>query len=354
MRTWSLLLGCLLVAGCSTPESAHVSSADSSTPTTTSATAPEPDEVTTTSSTTTSTTTIPIPTSLVETLDDGRPATFLAVTTDYEAVEVGTETGEVVRSFGTRATAADLELEGEIAPNVVDAVWRTSNGRHILISECCEPAAGRINVLPPDGSLSDSYAESAADAWAALPSPVGSQVVLVGYFTTVVSPSESPGDACESAVFGDCWFGETFLENDGSGIAAIGWNHDGVLVHWYDPGSANLLSWDSATGQLYRAPLTWVDDDQALVGLTGQSSGNVVSFLQSYGTSGEIIGTEGVVYSPETGGLLASFDVPVGSVLGGYDSSGTYLIYTTADGVVEFQGLGRVGQLGSGYFFASW
>ncbi len=179
-------------------------------------------------------------------------------------------------------------------------------------------------------------------------------MILVGYFTAVMAPLEGADDDCESLVFGDCWSGETFLENDGSGIAAIGWNHDGVLIHWYDPDSANLLSWDSESGRLYRAPLTWVGDDQALVGLTGQSSGNVVSFLHSYGPEGDITKTEGVVYSPETGGFLASFAVPTGSVLGGYDQSGTFLIYTTAEGTVEFQGLGQREQLGSGFFFASW
>ena len=58
----------------------------------------------------------------------------------------------MIRSFGSRATAADIESAQEMAPNAIDAVWRTSDGRHILISECCEPAAGRINVLPPVGA----------------------------------------------------------------------------------------------------------------------------------------------------------------------------------------------------------
>jgi hypothetical protein len=46
--------------------------------------------------------------------------------------------------------------------------------------------------------------------------------------------------------------------------------------------------------------------------------------------------------------------VPAGSVLGGYETSGTFLIYTTPEGVVEFQGQGRVERLGEGFFFASW
>jgi hypothetical protein len=350
MRSARFALICLSVIGCTGGTTAPTELAPD-----VSAAATVSSSSTTTVADTTSTSSTPTttaPESLVAILDDGRPATFIAVTTRYEAVEVSTETGQIVRSFGTRATAADLETEGEIAPNVVDAIWRTADGRYILISECCEPAAGRINLLPPDGTLSDTYEDSAANKWAALPSPVGANVVLVGYFTTLIGPIEQ--EECESPVSGACWSGETFLENDGSGIAAIGWNHDGVRVHWYDPESANLLTWDSQRDQLLRAPLTWVGDDQSLVGLAGQASGNVVSFVHSYGADRQIVDTEGVVFSPETGGVVAMFEVPTGSVLGGYEPSGTFLIYTRPDGTVEFQGLGRIGQLGQGFYFASW
>ena len=352
MRSARLLIACLVVVACS--ESELVPSVPATNvPAASSTTSPGSTVAETTSPSSPSTSTTVLE-SRVPTLDDGRPATFLAVTTDYEAVEVSTETGEIVHSFGARARAADLEAEGEIAPNVVDAVWRTSDGRHILVSECCEPAAGRINLLPPDGSLSDSHQESAANAWAALPSPAGTQVILVGYFTSLVGPVDGSEEECESAISGACWSGETFLENDGSGIAAIGWNHDGVRVHWYDRGSANLVTWDSSADQLSRAPLTWVGDDQALVGLTGQASGNVVSFLHTYGPDLEILETEGIVYSPESGGVIATFEVPAGSLLGGYEPTGSYLIYITPDGIVEFQGRGRVESLGDGYYFATW
>ena len=79
-----------------------------------------------------------------------------------------------------------------------------------------------------------------------------------------------------------------------------------------------------------------------------------MSFLTLWAPDGEPIETEGVVYSPQTGELLAEFEVPAGSAFGGYDRSGRFLIYTTPAGAVMYQGRGRVGVLGEGYLFASW
>ena len=77
----------------------------------------------------------------------------MAVTADYEAVEVDTATGAIVHRFGQRADAASLASGDEIAPNVVDGIWRSASGEAVLISECCEPAGGRITFLSADGTL---------------------------------------------------------------------------------------------------------------------------------------------------------------------------------------------------------
>jgi sugar lactone lactonase YvrE len=284
---------------------------------------------------------------LTPTLDDGRPATYMAVTADYEAVEVDTATGAVVHRFGQRADAAALESGDETAPNVVDGIWRSASGEAVLISECCEPAGGRITFLLPDGTLDPDYGEPAWHGWWVVPAAASDQVIITGYFTQVVNALQGPGGA--GAV--------TLFENDGSGVGAIGWSPDGSSIHWYDESAGELVTWTGLDAEFEiesTVPIDWVGPDQHLSGLDAQASGNIVSFLTLWAPDGEPIETEGVVYSPQTGGLLAEFEVPAGSAFGGYDRSGRFLIYTTPAGAVMYQGIGRVGVLGEGYLFASW
>ena len=48
----------------------------------------------------------------IPTLDDGRPATFVAVTTDYAAVEVDTVSGDVVNSIAQVSTREAVIRDG--------------------------------------------------------------------------------------------------------------------------------------------------------------------------------------------------------------------------------------------------
>jgi hypothetical protein len=271
----------------------------------------------------------------------------MAVTDDYEAVEVDTATGAVIRRFGQRADAASLAAAVEIAPNVVDGIWRSASGETVLISECCEPASGRITFLSGDGTLDTDHREPAWNGWWVVPSPNSNQVIITGYVTEVVDATEGPAGEDTVALF----------ENDGSGVGVIGWSPDGSSIYWYDESAADLVTWvRSEDGFIVasRVPIDWVGPDQHLSGLDAQASGNVVSFLTRHASNGEPIDTEGVVYSPRTGGRLAEFPVPSGSSFGGYDPTGRFLIYTTRAGAVTYQGLGRIGVLGEGYLFASW
>ncbi len=348
-RTAACLL--LVVAACggsntSVPETSSPTIADSTTsevPSATGADAPSTTEQSPATSSATTTSTI----LLAATLDDGRPATFMAVTDDYEAVEVDTATGDIVHRFGQRADAASLASGDEIAPNVVDGIWRSASGDVVLISECCEPAAGRITFLSGGGTLDTDYGESAWNGWWVVPSANSDDVIITGYYTQVIDATEGPGGA--GAV--------TILENDGSGVGAIGWSPDGSSIYWYDESAAELVTWvDSDAGFMVtsRVPIDWVGPDQHLSGLDARAGGNVVSFLTRSAADGGPLETNGVVYSPVTGELLAEFPVPAGSSFGGYDPSARFVIYTTLAGAVTYQGLGKTGVLGEGYLFASW
>lgn len=281
----------------------------------------------------------------VSILPDGRPATFLAVTTDYEAVEVDTLTGAVIRSFGGRARAGDLHTD-ELPPNVVDAAWRTTSGSTILISECCEPAAGRINYLGEGDTLSDDYGDPAVPGWAVVTCPTSDQVILVGYRTAITTPD--PTAASEQRVF---------LENDGSGIAAIGWAADGELIHWFDVAAGELVTWDptGVDGDVIRMSMAWVREDQRLTGLEAQANGRLVSFLHTVGTNFfDIVETEVVTYGAGSGELADRTQIEPGSAFGGYDPTGLHFLYVTADGRVRWIGPDGTHTLAEGFIFASW
>jgi hypothetical protein len=143
-----LLIAVTIVSGCSSNGAEPATSTrDTTTSTETTTTTAVP------TTTTTTTTIVPSPSGgePLPTLDDGRPSTWVGVTADYEAVEVDTAGGDVIRSLGQVSTAEDVETaECAACVNAIDAVWRTYDGSHILISECCEPAAGLIHVLTED------------------------------------------------------------------------------------------------------------------------------------------------------------------------------------------------------------
>lgn len=276
------------------------------------------------------------------TLADGRPSTFLAVTDDYAAVEVDTLTGDIVRFLGQVSTAEELaNAECGACANGVDGVWRTADGETFYISECCEPAGGAITVLTGDEVMSPDQG-SDLGAWSIVPSPSTDLILMVGYQTAV---ADREGRLVAP-----------LFDNDGGGVAAIGWSNQADRVFWIEfpwyhgdgIGSATLTSYELSTGKRTVFKMPWLEEDSYLIGLGGQASGNLVSFQVEADHS-----TRGVVIDP-TGTLVTTFAVEDGSTLGGYDPSGRFLIYVDGAGVVRWQGLGGSGELGRGFKMASW
>jgi hypothetical protein len=75
------------------------------------------------------------------------PERVLAVTSDGRVVVVDSASGEVLADYGG---LDDPNVEAnEGGPQFVDRVWVTPDGR-ILISECCEPAGGVLELLDAD------------------------------------------------------------------------------------------------------------------------------------------------------------------------------------------------------------
>ena len=357
-----MLLGILLVAAaCGSTSSGATSTVLSTTtspaPTTTGVPAPTTPPSSTSGQTTTApptTTTVPATTTTTRLtapggvgaaapLPDGRPRTFLAVTNDFEAVEVDTETGAVLRSIGQAGSRAELEsAEAAAEVNVIDALWRTIDGSILVVSECCEPAAGAVHVL----TATEPWDRDAPTipGWAAGASPTTAEVAVVGYELQVGRP--------------DRWRYREILDVEVVGYpsGSPAWSRDGERVYWVAeiPSDGGDVRWalaglDLSTGELSDTVLEWVPEDSRLTGLAARASGELVTIV----TTDAFTYTEGVAMSPD-GALVERFDIAEGSVLGGYDPTGTLLIYVDGTGAVQWEGGGQRGTLATGYLFASW
>jgi hypothetical protein len=282
------------------------------------------------------------------TLEDGRPATFLAVNDDYTAVEVDTAIGELIRTIAQISTSEDVEnAECSACVNAVDSIWRLADGSAYLMSECCEPAAGAMYWMGPNDVITPEVHEherGGVTAWAANPSPSSRAMASASYGVSIDSPENGRlwswlSDGTFYASTPPTW------SLDLSTLWVLGGDGEGDLLWTIDPASSTVSNIE----------IDWAGEDHYLSGLGTQASGRLVTFrLTNDGDDDfENDPVRGVVFEP-TGDLVAEFDVEPGSRMGGYDPSGRFLIYVDGDGTVRWQGLGQTGSLGEGYFFASW
>jgi hypothetical protein len=299
----------------------------------------------TTTTTTTSTTEAP---ARVDQLADGRPATFLAITDDYTAVEVDTLTGEMVHIFGQTGSSAELAAAAEMPPNVLVGVWRLRDGSVIGISDCCEPAAGNIFYVAAGDVLSDPYGSDwSMHGWTLSPSPTQNVFADLGYSLVVADPTVA------SEIGPGHWIDDPSL---GFPMGAAAWDRDGSQLWWTTKIGevAALATLDLAEGApTHVTVLPWVMVNQDIDGIGSQAGGNLVGFVHTRNSDYQVTETMGVVFST-VGEVLANFPVETGSTWGGYDPAGKFLIYVDGNGTVRWQGGGNSGALGNGFVFASW
>jgi hypothetical protein len=337
----------LIIAGCgggSSSETTTAVSTDGAGSTSTAAV----EETTTTVAEETTTTTLQAPTTTQATEQPNPlPATFLAITSDFEAVEVDTATGEIVHVFGQEGTPEEVAAAEEMMPNVLVGVWRVSDGSMVGISDCCEPAAGSIAYLPADGELGSRLDNEWITGWTLSPSPTANVFANLGYTMIVADPSVTEDTGTGIAIDGP---------DLGFPGGAAAWARDGSELFWVTKkdGATGLATLDLAEGApAYVADLPWVGEAGWIDGIGSQASGNLVGFVDTYDDSSNLVDTEGVVFTT-TGELVANFPVELGATWGGYDPDGVYLIYVDGE-TVRWQGGGGSGVLaGNGFLFASW
>lgn len=325
----------LIVAACGGESAAPETTTSTIAPTTTTTTAPA--TTTTTEAPTTTSTTV---------AETQLPVTWVGVTDDYEAVEVDTTTGEILRSIAQVSTAEDVETaECSACVNAVDAAWKSFDGAYYYVSECCEPAAGLIHVITA-GDLPYLPGDDVPQwlFWSASPSPTSEEVAFVGYEVVIVQPELDPQSAQAGVDYTLVW-----TASEGLPISNAVW--DGDVIHWLVDGP------DGALLHSYRLTDGTMDATVEVPDLAGWSSARLARRA-----SGELVvarspfdepATEALVFDL-SGTVIDRFDLEPGSNLGGYDPSGTYLIYTDSEGTVRWQGEGGTGVLAEGFVQASW
>lgn len=269
------------------------------------------------------------------------------MTSDFEAVEVDTVSGEVTRSLGQLGDGNDPET-AEIAENVIDSLWRTIDGSRIVVSECCEPAAGVIHFLEPGERLTaDSHSDQPLPhGWYASPSPQSAAVAVIGYEVQVIAPE------------GERYYELLDTEQLGFPSGSPSWSRDAAGVWWvselYVPADdttiwlLNHLDLGTEEPEITTTTLPWVDSGSRLTGLATRADGGLVAVLSAPDGSAELVVFE------RTGELENGEPMEGRSSLGGYDPTGRFLIYVDGDNTVRWRGGGGSGILGRGYVFASW
>lgn len=312
-------------------------------------TTPDPDTTTSIATTTTTapstTTTAPTTTTTTEAdetdpnvLPEDAPASWVGVTTDYEAVEVDTATGEVIRSLGQVSTAEDVEnAECSACINYIDLVWQTFDASHTIISECCEPAAGQMHVLADSELplLLDSE-DTPVSFWTASPAPDSSLIAFLGY-GVAVAPADDPQTPVASSDLANF------------PVSNAVWVPGEDAVRWLEnaEGTLQLRTFDIATETSNAVEVAGVEAP-GIAGLAVRATGEMVAmYADPDGASTALVLTA-------DGEVIEEFDVEDGARPGGYDPSGALLIYTDDDGVVHWMSETGSGVLAEGYSFASW
>jgi hypothetical protein len=274
-----------------------------------------------------------------QTLPDGRPATFWAITSvTYELVEVDTLTGDILGTYGGWPQIGGCDPDEGCFVQAIDSIDVGSDGA-LWITDCCEPAVGYIyrveqgQILNPvDVDLQYGlHPELSPDQALVARSGLG-QIEIV-----------APGNG---EVFGS--YGE--IEN------GLSWS---TPLAWLDAENLVIRVSEGNVGELRILDVSNPADPQArhfeggpfgdILDADVRADGMILALLRSPDDD-----VTGKVYDPSTGVLVAEFDLPDTVDRIDYDASDTYLIASGSDNTVRWYGGGGGGEIGLGFVAVSW
>ncbi|MGH3666307.1 MAG: TolB family protein, partial [Egibacteraceae bacterium] len=277
---------------------------------------------------------------------EGLPKRWVAHLRDHRLALMDTATGEVVRvlaAFDDPATFEEESGEPQAGGHFLGEFDLAPDGRSVYYDPCCEPAYGVTFRLPLDGGEEQQVSSGSAAAV----SPDGSRLALVeGPWLTVVDLRNGRTRRFERD--GDDW----------PELAAPSWSPDSLTValEVTDAGTG-----DRVVGLLDVTSAASLSDLRTLPVRGGATfpvfrrDGSLLVAAQRRDRNGEPEGrARGVVLDPTSGEVTAEFDYGGTVTSQDYDRSGTYLLYTLADGSVRWLGTGERGRLTARAYDAAW
>lgn len=265
-----------------------------------------------------------------------------------DLVLVDSSTGEVVqRTLGWGADLGAPEPEGgrqlltEVAPGA-GLVW---------VADCCEPAVG--NVYGVDVSATTPVPESAVDIDGVSPvvSPDGT---LVAVQVLDIGVTVHDAETGEALVDPASVKNVLSVPSDAIGFVAarpLAWLDDATLAVGISTDSATtitLVSVENLSSPAAVGPA--IEIDGTVVAASTRADGALVSVVHTDGP-----GTaSGAVHDTTTGEEVAAFDLPPGTDHIDYDPTGTFLLVSTAEGLVSWIGGGEEEDLAEGFLRAAW
>ncbi len=278
---------------------------------------------------------------------DGVPSSFVGVTSDGVAVEVSTETGDVLRRLADPIADADDLAEGF---NGIDEA--TAFGPLVLLNECCEPAAGLLRFAPSLASEPGPDAERTEQAafagWETAATENGRWIAISGYTRQIVDLQVEPEQLITDGIAG---LGAIQLGSSNGANPDVAWLRDRLGVVYLHRGNTNgvveIIELKADFQPISRRSFETQGPASAVV---VNAAGNIVVVSSAFGSDETI----GQVYDIETAELLAEFPLAEGTEDIDYDASGTYLISVDGEGRVTWQGAGLTGDLGTGFISANW
>jgi hypothetical protein len=281
------------------------------------------------------------------------PDRYFAITNDtYELVEVETASGEIVARFGGWGQTSE-DCTDDCYDQAIDSVDLGADGR-LWMTDCCEPAAGNLYALNP-GAVFDPDLS----------------------FGLGLSPTVSPDErllaytALEDIRVGPVGFSSA---DPSSRFPVV--RHDDEPVRWYTP-----VAWLDDTTMVVRVNGDLVDNlilvdvsewaepvqiGPVIGGLVlhpdaaVRADGMIVALTRTPGEGDDPSAgfdnptVSGQVFDPFSGELVSEFDLPDDVYSIDYDSTARFLLTAGGDGVVRWYGLGRSGEVGSGFVAATW
>jgi hypothetical protein len=259
------------------------------------------------------------------------------VTDEFVAVEVDTETGDIIREIGSTGNpGTGSALDGNV---IVDAWWDPAGGRSV-VSTCCEPAAGDLTFLDKGADYpARPTTGQTTSGWDVSISPDGRIFLITGYSVVITTADEPLADSFDGAGRRPAWL------RDRRGVAiAHPWDSS-VSTAWID---VIGLDEDDRVISTVRHEI-----DEGIADLEVRADGKLVVLVGGSAAYADE-GSRAILLDPDTGELLTEFGLEPGSYSLSYDNTGIYLLYVTGTGEGRWQGGGRSGSLGTGFISADW